>query len=167
MVRVYVSIGSNVERERNIRAAIHALRQRFGDIALSRVYQTKAEGFAGDDFLNLVAALDTADSVEQVRDTLAEIETAHGRVRGTKQDGPRTLDIDILLYGDLIRHEGRFDIPRREILKYAFVLGPLAELAPEARYPETGERLADLWQRFEPKIALREVELNLGTSAPP
>ncbi|MBI3897599.1 MAG: 2-amino-4-hydroxy-6-hydroxymethyldihydropteridine diphosphokinase [Gammaproteobacteria bacterium] len=157
MPRVYVSIGSNVDREKNIRGAIRALRAQFGDVALSPVYETPAEGFTGDNFYNLVAAFDSGLSVEQLRDALSTIEAAHGRHRGDERYAPRTLDIDLLLYGDLIRHEHRLDIPRREITQYSYILGPLAELAPALRHPETGERFADLWQRYDPKNGLRQV----------
>jgi 2-amino-4-hydroxy-6-hydroxymethyldihydropteridine diphosphokinase len=145
--RVYVSIGSNIEREKNIRGAA------------SSVYETHAEGFDGDDFYNLAACFDTDEPVEDVRAALLAIEAAHGRVREHKHHGARTLDIDILLYGDLIRHQPPLDIPRREILQYAFVLAPLAELAPDLAHPETGERFAELWRRFDKKTEMRKVSL--------
>lgn len=161
MPRVYVSLGSNIEPERNIRAAVRALRAAFAPapVRLSPVYQSPAEGFDGDDFYNLVAAFDTDASLEQVCERLTAIESAQGRVRNGPRFGPRTLDLDVLLYGDLIRHDDRFDIPRRDIRRYAHVLGPLAGLAPELRHPESGERIAELWRRFEDKAALRPVAL--------
>src|SRR5262245_59565410 len=139
MPRVYVSIGSNIEREKNIRGAVQALRAAFGKLILSRVYQTKAEGFVGEDFYNLAAAFDTEQSVEKIRSQLADIETAHGRERGGERLNSRTLDIDILLYGSLVRHDERFDLPRGEIRRFAFVLGPLVEIAPTLTDPETDE----------------------------
>lgn len=148
MPRVFVSIGSNVEREHHIRAAVRALRARFGALALSHVYETEAEGFEGDNFLNLVAAFDTRESPEQVQGALRDIEAAHGRERGGPRFGPRTLDLDLLLYGDLVRHGDGFDLPRDEIMRYAFVLGPLAELAPQARHPENGRTFGELWAEF-------------------
>jgi 2-amino-4-hydroxy-6-hydroxymethyldihydropteridine diphosphokinase len=157
MPRVYVSIGSNVERERNVHGAVQALATRFGALDLSQVYETRAEGFDGDNFYNLVAGFDTDAPIEQVRSWLREIETAHGRDRNIERYGPRTLDIDVLLYGDLVRHDDGIDVPRPEILRSAFVLGPLAEIAPALCHPETGERLADAWQRFETKPALQAV----------
>ncbi len=161
MPRVYVSIGSNVERERNIRAAVTALRARFGLLHLSRVYQTPAVGFAGEDFYNLVAAFDTAEPIERVRETLIAIEAAQGRERNGPRFGPRTLDLDILLYGDLVRHSDGFDVPRGEITQRAFVLGPLAELAPDLRHPETGESLREMWERFGGERRLKPVEMKL------
>jgi 2-amino-4-hydroxy-6-hydroxymethyldihydropteridine diphosphokinase len=162
MPRVYVSIGSNVEREKNIRGAIRALQQRYVDVALSSVYQSKAEGFDGDDFYNLVAAFTTDASLEVLRDTLAEIETAHGRTRNGPRYGARTLDIDILLYGEAIRRDGGFDIPREEITRCAYVLQPLAELAPAQTHPESGTPFADLWRRFRKDAEVRKVTLELG-----
>jgi 2-amino-4-hydroxy-6-hydroxymethyldihydropteridine diphosphokinase len=161
MARVYVSIGSNIEREKNVRGAVRALKQRFGKLAFSRVYESRAEGFDGDDFYNLVAAFDTGEPVESVRRTLAGIETAHGRVRNGPRFGPRTLDLDILLYGDLVRHDADFDIPRGEIAHRAYVLGPLAEIAPALAHPETGVSFRELWRAFSGPKDLHPVELSL------
>lgn len=161
MPRVYVSVGSNVEREKNVRGAIRALRARFGDVELSRVYQTKAEGFDGDDFYNLVAAFDTALSVSDVQGALAEIESAHGRTRGTAKFAPRTLDIDLLLYGDLVQHDGAVNVPRPDLLRYEFMLGPLAEIAPTASHPEIGVDFAQLWREHRGHGTLRVVPLEL------
>lgn len=165
MPQVYVSIGSNVGRERNIRGGVRALVERFGGIVLSSVYQTPAEGFDGDDFYNLVARFETEEPIEAVREALSAIEGRHGRTRNHVRYGPRTLDIDILLYGDLIRREGRFDVPRREIVERAYVLCPLAELAPAGRHPETGECFADLWRRCPDQQGLRKVDLDLLPAA--
>jgi 2-amino-4-hydroxy-6-hydroxymethyldihydropteridine diphosphokinase len=162
--RVYVSIGSNVEREQNVRAAVRALRAGFKNVETSPVYQSRAEGFDGDDFYNLVARFDTDEPIERMCERLTAIETAQGRVRTGARFAPRTLDIDVLLYGDLVRHDDRFDIPRRDVLAYVHVLGPLAALAPDLRHPETGQRLADHWRRFHGKQVLREVPFDLGVA---
>ncbi len=161
MPSVYVSIGSNIDREQNIRGAVRALRQRYGTLTLSRVYETPAEGFDGDAFYNLVAGFDTEEPVKQVRAALTAIEDAHGRTRNGPRFGPRTLDLDLLLYGNLVRHDGDFDIPRGEIGKYAFVLGPLAEIAPDLHHPETGMRLDEMWKKFAGRRELRPVNLNV------
>ena len=161
MPRVYVSIGSNIDRERNIRGALHDLRERYGNLVCSRVYETPALGFAGDPFYNLAVAFDTTDSVDQVARELARIESAHGR----RRDGPpkysaRTLDLDMLLYGNLVRHDSGLDIPRGEITERDFVLGPLAEIAPDLKHPETGETFEAMWTRFRrshPDAALTPV----------
>jgi len=161
MPRVYVSIGSNIDREKNIRGAVRVLRERYGKLALSRVYETPAEGFDGDAFYNLVAGFDTDEPVEQLHQALSAIEAAHGRTRTGPRFGPRTLDLDLLLYGDLVRHESGVDLPRDEIRTYAFVLGPLAEIAPDQRHPETGARLGELWEKFSGRRNLRPVNLVL------
>lgn len=162
MPRVYVSVGSNVEREKNVRGAVRALKERYINVALSSVYQSKADGFEGDDFYNLVAAFTTNESVEALRDAIARIETAHGRARNGPRYGARTLDIDILLYGDMIRHDDCFDIPRGEITRCAYVLQPLAEVAPKENHPESGRSFADLWRHFPSDSGVRKIDLELA-----
>ncbi len=161
MPRVYVSVGSNIDREQNIRGALQDLRGCYGHLVRSRIYETPAAGFTGDPFYNLVVAFDTDDSIDRVVGELARIESAHGRRReGLPKYSARTLDLDILLYGDLTRHDSGFDIPRGEILERDFVLGPLAEIAPELKHPETGETFDVLWKRFRqahPQNSLKAV----------
>lgn len=148
MARAYISIGSNIEREKNIRSAARMLDRRYGPLRLSSVYESAPVGFSGEPFFNLVAGLDTAETPETLIANLHAIEDAHDRVRNGVRFGPRTLDIDLLLYDDLIRHDRTVELPRREILEYAFVLGPLAEIAPEAIHPETHQNYAALWKAF-------------------
>lgn len=147
MTRVYLSIGSNIERERHIRSAHGALTRLFGELTVSPVYESEAVGFEGDHFYNLVVGFDTEMSLAQLDDTLHAIEAEHGRTRGEQKFRPRTLDLDLLLYGELIDHQGH-DIPRGEITEYAFVLLPLSEIAGDARHPESGRRYRELWRDF-------------------
>jgi len=149
MARVYVSIGSNIGREQNIRAGVAGLQQRFGELILSSVYESEAVGFDGDSFYNLVAGFDTMLSPQQVAAELRAIEEEHGRVRNGPRFSSRTLDIDLLLYDDLILHEGKLEIPRDEITKNAFVLWPLAEIAPQLRHPQLGVSYDALWEDFD------------------
>jgi 2-amino-4-hydroxy-6-hydroxymethyldihydropteridine diphosphokinase len=149
MARVYISIGSNIEAEKNVRFAIDALKKQYGDITLSSVYESEAVGFDGDNFLNLVAGLDTKDDVFTVATTLREIEDRHGRDRSGPRFSARTVDLDLLLYDDMIIHQDKLDIPRHEIIKNAFVLWPLAEIAPQQVHPENKQTMAELWDAFD------------------
>lgn len=149
MAQVYVSIGSNMEPERHIRAAVRSLRARYGTLVLSRVYETEAVGFEGADFLNLAAGFATAESPGQVVRALRAIEDAAGRERGPDRFAPRTLDIDLLLYDDVVLHTEDLELPRDEIRRYAFVLGPLAEIAGDHIHPQTGTSIARLWREFD------------------
>jgi len=147
MAQVYVSIGSNIEPNSHIRAGLAHMRQRFGTLTLSPVYESEAVGFDGDNFYNLVAAFETGVDVHSVANILREIEKNNGRKRTEKRFSARTLDLDILLYDDLIFKD--MNVPRNEILKYAFVLLPLSEIAPALKHPVTGQSYADLWQAFD------------------
>lgn len=149
MARVYVSVGSNVERERNIRSCIHSLRERFGSLMVSSIYHNKAVGFEGDAFLNLVVDFDTSDPVRAVAAHLRDIEVAHGRLRDAPKFSPRTLDLDLLLYDDLVLEASGLLVPRDEITRYAFVLCPLAEVAGEQRHPILGVTFVELWEAFD------------------
>jgi 2-amino-4-hydroxy-6-hydroxymethyldihydropteridine diphosphokinase len=151
MARVYVSIGSNVERESRIRQSITALRERFGEIELSPIYDTAAVGFDGSNFLNLVVAFDSALPVEAVASIFREIEDQLGRDRSMPKFASRPIDLDILLYDDLILDVPGIRIPRPEILVNAFVLKPLQDLAPTRLHPETGQSFAELWQAMAPE----------------
>ncbi|MCC6209045.1 MAG: 2-amino-4-hydroxy-6-hydroxymethyldihydropteridine diphosphokinase [Gammaproteobacteria bacterium] len=148
MSRVYVSIGSNIDRDTHIRSGIAALRERFPGLRLSTVYETRAVGFDGDDFYNLVSCFDTDRDVRQIASDLREIEIAAGRGRCAERFAARTLDLDLLLYDDLVIDEGGIRLPRAEILEYAFVLGPLAEIAAEVRHPVLGTTFGALWKEF-------------------
>ncbi|MEJ1355377.1 MAG: 2-amino-4-hydroxy-6-hydroxymethyldihydropteridine diphosphokinase [Candidatus Sedimenticola sp. (ex Thyasira tokunagai)] len=149
MFRVWLSIGSNIERERNIRGALQALRERFGELILSDVYESEAVGFDGSPFYNLVAGFETTLSAGELMAELRGIEAAYGRQRGDERFAPRTLDIDILTYGDrVMNYEGQ-ELPRDEIIRYAFVLLPLSEVAGEEMHPLTGKSYRQLWDEFD------------------
>lgn len=146
---VYVGIGSNIDREASVRAGVADLREHYGELRLSSVYESEAVGFEGDPFYNLVAGFQTDETIDEVLQTLAEIEANHGRRRNGPRFVSRTLDLDLLLYGDEIVTTANFHVPRDEILRYAFVLWPLAEVAPETVHPEAGTSFAGLWAAFD------------------
>lgn len=147
MAQVYVSVGSNIDRESMVRAAIVALSNTFTKLTKSSVYESIAVGFEGDNFYNLVVGFE-AEEPQQVVQILREIEEANGRHRGEKKFAPRTLDLDLLLFGHEDLHEQGLDVPRVEITRYAFVLGPLAELAPRELHPVLKKSYAQLWNEY-------------------
>jgi 2-amino-4-hydroxy-6-hydroxymethyldihydropteridine diphosphokinase len=138
--RVYVGCGSNVERETRLRQAIAALRERFGRVELSPVYDSAAVGFDGFDELG----------VEAVNAVFRDIENQLGRDRSLPKFASRSIDLDILTYDDLVLNTSGIRVPRPEILENAFVLKPLQDLAPDTPHPENGETYAVLWQRMAP-----------------
>lgn len=144
--RVLLSLGSNIDAERNLLSALYHLRARFPAVRDSPVYQTPALGFAGDDFLNLAVALGSDLAPEPLNDWLHALEDQHGRRRDQARYSARPLDIDIVLFDDLqMTGRGNLQLPRPE-LQHAFVLKPLFDLEPDRRVPGIGKRLADLWQ---------------------
>jgi len=150
MPRIFVSIGSNIDRENNIKGALDALARRFGRLSISTIYETTAVGFEGENFHNLVVGFDSNESIEVIRDELRRIEEAHGRKRkGVPRFSARTLDLDLLLYGDVV--DSAASLPHPDILEYPFVLGPLAELAPDLIHPGRGKTISTLWQQFAPE----------------
>lgn len=148
MPRVYVSVGSNIDRERNIRDALLHLQARYAPLILSPVYENAAVGFDGDPFYNLVAGFNTAEPVEALRDHLHAVEDACGRRRSSERFTARTMDLDLLTYGNAVRHDLAPPLPRPDIVKYAFVLRPLADIAPLEPHPETGVPYGELWHQW-------------------
>ncbi len=144
---VYISAGSNIDPVENLRLACRELERAFGALALSSVYRTAAVGFEGPDFLNLVIAFSAGRDWEAVDAELGRIQQMAGRKPGAGF-ASRTLDLDLLLYGDLVINGVKTTVPRPDITGYAFVLRPLAELAPELKHPVTGATMRELWEQF-------------------
>ena len=149
MAKIYISIGSNIDAANNIRLAIHALQDHYGKLILSSVYESEAVGFNGDNFLNLVAAVKTDEDVYTVAARLRTIEDKNGRDRSGPKFSSRTVDLDLLLYDDLILQKENLDIPRDEITKNAFVLLPLDEIASQLIHPITGKTMCEHWHDFD------------------
>lgn len=149
MAAVYVSVGSNVRPEANLRLACRELRRRFGELELSPVYRNPPVGFDGEDFLNLVVRFRSRRSPQAIHEELEAIHELAGRQRGSERYGPRTLDLDLLLYGDMVERRRRPTVPREDVTKYDFVLRPLADIAPELRHPVDGRTMAELWAGFD------------------
>jgi 2-amino-4-hydroxy-6-hydroxymethyldihydropteridine diphosphokinase len=146
MGRAWLSLGSNIAPEANLRAAISALQTRFDNVVVSALYRTAAVGFDGPDFLNAAAGIDCDLDPVALNDWLHALEDAHGRDRSGPRYGDRPLDIDIVFYDDLILEgPGHLQIPRDE-LQHVFVLKPLVDLAPGLVDPRSGRTLAQLWK---------------------
>lgn len=155
----YISIGSNIDKDRYIPASIEALTKHFGELSISSIYESEPIGFTGDPFYNLIVGFDSNLDVKDIVKLLRQIELDNGRNRDCTKFSARTLDLDLILYGDLILTEGRIQIPRDEIERYAFVLEPLAEIAGHLRHPISGIRYAALWEKYD-KTGLNQRRVN-------
>ena len=162
MTAVLLSLGSNLEAEKNLVSAAHVLRERFGDVAFSPVYRVPAIGFDGPDFLNAGALLDSDLDPVTLDAWLHALEDAHGRRRDVPRFSSRTLDIDLVFHGDTVmKGPGNLALPRPE-LEHAFVLKPLADIAPGFRDPVSQRTLHELWTAHRDRDAgLEAIDLVL------
>ncbi len=158
---VYVAAGSNVAPIENLRRALDVLDRHFAPLTVSRAYANAAVGFDGDDFINLVIGFRTGLPVQQVLERLHEAEAACGRERNAPKWAPRTMDLDVLLFGDTICAEPGLTLPRPDLLKRPYMLGPAAEIAPAVVHPLERRTLGALWRDMQAKQshAMRQVEL--------
>jgi 2-amino-4-hydroxy-6-hydroxymethyldihydropteridine diphosphokinase len=149
MTAVYVAAGSNVEPERNLARACGQIAKQWPDARFSRAYRNAAVGFEGPEFINLVVGFTTDQALGDVLATLHGIEHECGRPRNAPKWASRTMDLDILLYGDLIEKTAEYTVPRPDLLKRPFMLGPMAEIAPYVRHPLIHKTMAELWSEFD------------------
>ncbi len=160
MAKIFISLGSNIEREYYIHQGLQALTDSFGPLDLSPLFESDPVGFSSQAFYNLVVGVCTDKSIAEVQACLKEIEYAHGRVINAQKYTPRTLDLDLLLYDDVISDQP-VQLPRQDICCYAFVLWPLAELAGDLVHPVLKQTYRHLWQHNElSHQLLRKVPLN-------
>jgi len=145
----YLGLGSNLDAEQNLQLASRELRDRFSLQRISTAYRSKALGFDGDDFLNAVACIETELTPHDLCKELELIHEVAGRRRRSEKFISRSLDIDLLLYDQLVLNEPPVRLPREDVLKYSFVLRPLAEIAPGYRHPVTGKLISDHWREFD------------------
>jgi 2-amino-4-hydroxy-6-hydroxymethyldihydropteridine diphosphokinase len=149
VVEVYVAVGSNVRPYEHIGRALDMMQRRFGALTASKAYRNTAVGFEGEDFVNLVVGLRTSLSVTEVSGALRAIEVACGRPGDAPKWAPRTMDLDILLYGDTVLDEPGLKLPRPDLLRRSYMLGPLAEIAAGVRHPVAARTIGELWQSFD------------------
>ena len=140
MTRVHLSLGSNVEPELHLRAALRALRERFGALSVSPVYASPAVGFDGAPFWNLAASLDSDLGMTMLNAWLRVLEDREGRRRDVPRYADRTLDIDVVAFG--------MQALDRQEWRQAFLLAPLADIEPRLPAPEGDETVGDRWQRM-------------------
>lgn len=148
MAQIYIGVGSNIDCEHNIQLGIRSLHEHLGELVISPVYESKAHGFKGANFYNLVVGATSTLRPERIAEILHQIEIKLGRTRNNSAVMSRTLDLDLLLYDDLISDAVSFQIPREDITEYAFVLRPLADIAGDQVHPVMGESFSELWRNF-------------------
>jgi 2-amino-4-hydroxy-6-hydroxymethyldihydropteridine diphosphokinase len=149
VAEVYVAAGSNIEPERNLQLAVAALAREFPGSRFSPWYRNRAAGFEGDDFINLVAGFATALDPPTLLERLRAIEAQCGRTRDAPRWAPRSMDLDVLLFGELVCVAPPLTVPRPDLLKRAYMLGPLADLAPDLKHPTAGKTIGELWRGFD------------------
>jgi len=148
MAEIYISLGSNINRQQHIEQGLDALTDAFGSLKLSSLFESEAVGFAGKAFYNMVVGVNTEQTLAEVAATLRSIEFAYGRSENAKKFSPRTLDLDLLLYDDVVAKLPA-QIPREEITTNAFVLWPLAEVAGHLTHPIIQKSYDELWQEYD------------------
>lgn len=159
MAKIHLNIGSNQDRKRHILAAIDALKSTFGELELSDLFESPAQGFSGDDFYNIGVNATTTMSIIEIADALKTIEKKIGRVASAPKFSARKIDLDLVFFDDVI--DAAHNLPRADILQYAFVLAPLAQLNPQAIHPIAKQTYAQLWQTFQTENRAKLSQYNI------
>ncbi len=160
MHKVYLSLGSNINAEQNIKNALSSLEQCFGSIEVSPIYESEALGFEGDNFLNLMVAIACEQDLSELIVELKTMEDQLGRVRGGPKFSPRVIDMDIVLFDDLCGEYAGIVLPRDELRKNAYVLLPLKDMAPELVDPESGLSMNELWENCSTEMTEQKLWLS-------
>ena len=159
MAKIHINIGSNQDREANIVGAIELLRLNFGDIKISDIFESPAQGFKGDDFYNIGVNTNTELSVDDVNAVLKDIEKTFGRDRSAPKFSSRLIDLDLVVYDEII--DEKSNLPRNDILLYSFVLAPLAQLSGSDIHPLENKSFQQLWQEFQTKNKFQLSQYNI------
>ncbi len=160
MPDVYVAAGSNIQPGLRLREALALLKAEFGTLRVSPAYRNAAVGFEGEDFVNLGVGFTTALSAQQVVERLQSIETRCGRPRDAPKWAPRAMDLDIVLYGDLVCAEAALVLPRPDLVRRAYMLKPMVDIAPDVVHPTLGRTLAEIWEEHDDGHELTPVDLD-------
>jgi 2-amino-4-hydroxy-6-hydroxymethyldihydropteridine diphosphokinase len=166
MTRVYVAAGSNVEPEKNLVRACREIAAIWPDAIFSRVYRNRAVGFEGPDFLNMVIGFNAGEPIATVIARLREIEILCGRPRNSPKWASRAMDLDVLLFGERVEKTADYTVPRPDLIKRPYMLGPMAELAPDVMHPTANKTIGELWREFDSAAhAMTPVEIDLPHAA--
>ena len=163
MSRVFVALGSNIDPDAQLLQAARLLKASFPDVRFSSCYRNRAVGFDGADFINAVAGFSCTLPVIELLGCLHAIEERCGRGRGAPKWEPRAMDLDLLLYGEQVGEGSGYTLPRRDLLRRPYMLGPLAELAPQLLHPVARRTIGALWAEFpqaEHLMTATEPDLN-------
>ncbi len=156
--QVYLSVGSNIDRDKNLSVCLDVLDSSYNKLRVSSVYESEAVGFDGDPFLNLVVRVEVSQTLPALIEKLKEIEADQGRDRAKLRFSARTLDVDILLFDDLFGPHHGLVLPRQDITENAYVLWPLSELAADLVLPGGDKTIKDMWDGYECKQPIKRVQ---------
>lgn len=149
MHTVALSLGSNITPEPQLREALDALQGRYGHLRTSSVFESESVGFDGANFLNMVALIETEETLPVLEQFLKSYEDEHGRQRARPKFSGRTVDIDILTFGDASGVTEGIELPRAEIVDNAYVLWPLSQVCFDEVHPVTGQTYGALWADYD------------------